>query len=106
LFFIKESVLRLKTELSEIEKQITNEEDNIHLLNAEYAYLTSPERLKNLNKHHVALAETSLDQMQDYSVKNNSASMKLAIKPKEYNIKWRYKKGPSKYLTMVSAKKR
>lgn len=109
LFNIKENVMSIKGELTEVNNQVQDEIDKIHLLKAELAYLASPERLKALNDEYVKLSDTNLAQMeidpiiQDKEVREvrRVASVKL----RSENTKWRYKKGPSKYVTMASGKK-
>jgi hypothetical protein len=108
LFNIKENVMSLRTELLQINHQVEHEVDTIHLLKAELAYLTSPERLKSLNKQYVKLSETQLAQMEinPLNQKNKRNLYNIATaRVNNKNIKWRYKKGISRYLTMVSPKK-
>ena len=45
----------LKSELSEVRKQIKLEKDSVHVLKAEMAYLASPERLSKLNNNYLQL---------------------------------------------------
>lgn len=108
LFTIKENVMNIRSELGEVTKQIQDESDKIHLLKAELAYLTSPSRLKALNDQYVKLTDTMLAQMENEDKKVDGAddSTKLLASGKIRNedIKWRFKKGPSKYVTMVSGK--
>ncbi len=108
LFTIKESVMNIRSELGEVTKQIQDESDKIHLLKAELAYLTSPSRLKALNDQYIKLTDTMLAQMEgeDKKVDGADDSTKLLASNKIRNedIKWRFKKGPSKYVTMVSGK--
>ncbi|GAB4163918.1 MAG: hypothetical protein Tsb006_3250 [Rickettsiaceae bacterium] len=108
LFSIKENVMSLRAELLEVNSQIEHEFDTIHLLKAELAYLTSPARLKQLNEEYVRLSDTAIAQMdvdpisQDSKTKiHKIANNKISSK----NTRWRYKKGPSKYLTMAAGKK-
>ena len=109
LFNIKDRVMSIRTELSEVKKQMQNELDTIHLLKAEFAYLGSPERLKRLNENYLKLKDTQISQMTiDPLNKNELVLNKQIVSSKiiqKSNVKWRYKKGPSKYLTMVSAKR-
>ena len=106
LFNIKDSVMTIRMELREVSKQMQYESDTIHLLKAELAYLASPERLQKLNKDHLALNETKVSQMisDPLQVKAEHSGVQIASKLSTNNVKWRYKKGPSKYLTLVSAK--
>jgi hypothetical protein len=106
LFNIKDSVMTIRMELREVSKQMQYESDTIHLLKAELAYLASPERLQKLNKDHLALNETKVSQMisDPLQVKAEHSVVQIASKLRANNVKWRYKKGPSKYLTLVAAK--
>lgn len=109
LFYIKDRVTTLRTELKEVKKQIESEQDTMHILKAELAYLTSPERLQRLAKNYLDLKTTEVSQMSvdplideqlDQTVKTKLASTEI----RSNSVKWRYKKGPSKYVTRVSHK--
>lgn len=108
LFNIKNNVMTIRSELVEVKKQIRYEADTIHVLKAELAYLTSPVRLKKLNKQYLKLEDTKVAQMisdprkEKVIFKSHSFASK---KTSRSNTKWRYKKGPSKYLTLASGKK-
>lgn len=99
--------MTMRMELREVSKQMQRESDTIHLLKAELAYLASPERLHRLNNDYLALKETKVSQMIRDPLKENDEQLgaKLAdSKLRINNVKWRYKKGPSKYLTLASGK--
>jgi len=107
LFNIKDNVMTIRMELSEVNKQIQYESDTIHLLKAELAYLASPERLQILNKGYLSLKETKVSQMiiDPAREKPNGSGVQFAnSKIRVNNVKWRYKKGPSQYLTLASGK--
>ncbi len=108
LFTIKDNVMNIRSELGEVTKQIQDESDKIHLLKAELAYLTSPSRLKALNDQYIKLSDTMLAQMEtdDNKVEgvNDSTKLLASTKIRSEDTKWRFKKGPSKYVTMVSGK--
>lgn len=118
LFSIKNNVMALRAELTEVKKQINRETDSIHVLKAEFAYLTSPQRLKALNDRHLKLKETKVSQMIVDPIKKSNSSQGTTIASKDSsrgniirnnmdrgNVKWRFKKGPTKYLTLTSGKK-
>lgn len=108
LFNIKNNVMTIRAELAEVTKQINYEADTIRVLKAELSYLTSPSRLKRLNAEYLKLEDTKVSQMI-----SDPRSEKMILKPHRLasttglksNTKWRFKKGPSKYLTLVSGKK-
>ena len=107
LFNIKDNVMSIRAELREVSKQVQYESDTIHILKAELAYLSSPERLKRLSSDYLGLKDTKVSQMirDPLNVKEEKYVKQLAgSQLKSRNIKWRYKKEPNKYLTMVSSK--
>ncbi len=105
LFTIKESVITIKAEIYEVNNQLNHEIDTIHLLKAELAYLSSPERLKQLNEQYIKLSNTQISQMDCDPLKvEDISSTKQVIAAHNKTVKWRYKKGPQQYIT-VSGKK-
>ena len=106
LFYIKEEVVNARIELQEINKQLNQEQDHIHILKAEFAYLTCPSRLQKLNEHYVKLQETRLAQLVDDIVPGKQKhNVQIAQAPSK-KTPWRYKQGPTQYITLVSAKKK
>ena len=107
LFYIKDSVMSIRAELRAVSKQMQYESDTIHILKAEFAYLTSPDRLKRLSSDYLGLKDTKISQMISDPLntkKEKHAKQLVSFQLKSSNIKWRYKKGPNKYLTIVSSK--
>ena len=108
LFSIKNNVMAIRAELSEVRKQISYEADTIRVLKAELSYLTSPSRLKRLNAEFLKLEDTKVAQMisdprnEKLALKSNRLASATVSRVK---TKWRFKKGPYKYLTLVSGKK-
>jgi len=108
LFNIKNNVTAIRAELVEVNKQMRYEIDTIHVLKAELSYLASPTRLRKLNSEYLKLKDTKVAQMITDPRKEEVAfkSVRFAsVKASSSNVKWRYKKGPSKYMTLVSGKK-
>lgn len=113
LFFIKEKVVYMRSELYEVKRQIDNERDSIHILRAEFAYLSDPKRLSRLNNNYLQLSTTSTKQIVssigDENIDSVNASYSnnrkiLSASAVSRNVKWRYKKGPDKYMTRVVGK--
>ena len=108
LFNIKDSVMTLKYELQEVRKQVRNEEDAIRILKAELAYLGSPERIQKFAAKYLSLEKPKVTQMiRDPLISENSEEPKrfASTKINKRATKWHYKKGPTKYLTMVKGGK-
>ena len=105
LFSIKERVSILDYQLSSVLKQINNENNNIHILKAEQAYLLSPSRLKKLMVAYLALETVKSHQMvKDPLAPSSNQNIKF-----DHNIniskssKWRYKRiTNNKYIQTVS----
>ncbi len=47
-YIIKQQVIHLDSKLSSINREISNCEESLHLLSAEWSYLNNPERLQQL----------------------------------------------------------
>jgi hypothetical protein len=110
LFSIKDMVVSVRSEVKEVAKQIQRENDMIHLFKAELSYLSSPERLHELNNKYLALQETTLSQMivDPLKVENNPEVNDRVLKLADSalaasKVKWRYRKN-SKHLTLVADK--
>ncbi|WPY00374.1 Putative FtsL-like secreted protein [Candidatus Trichorickettsia mobilis] len=109
LFIIKSQVRSFCYQIDELSKQISEERDKAHMLKAEMAYLTSPDRLRQLssylgldNVHSHQMITDPLLQTVDTKTKKQYAVANLSTK---HHIKWRYKKAPSKYIQRVVATK-
>ncbi len=63
LFAIKHKVQVLNKQLNEINTKIISEKENIHILKAEYTYLTNPKRIKKLVDSNLALQTIKPDQI-------------------------------------------
>ena len=55
LFFVKFYVQKLNKKLVLLEAEITREQDNIHIMSAEIAHLSRPERLVELSSKYLDL---------------------------------------------------
>jgi cell division protein FtsL len=63
LFYVKHMVQNLEEDLSSLERQIKNDKEEIHVLKAEWAYLSRPERVKVLAAQNLDLQPTSSEQI-------------------------------------------
>jgi hypothetical protein len=59
LYQLKHEVMTLETELGRLNRQIVREQENIHVLRAEWAYTNQPQRLQALAERHLDLAPMS-----------------------------------------------
>ncbi|MCZ6901287.1 MAG: hypothetical protein O7C59_09110 [Rickettsia endosymbiont of Ixodes persulcatus] len=107
LFSIKERVSTLDYQLSSVVKQINSENNNIHILKAEQAYLLSPARLKKLVAAYLTLETVKSYQMiKDPLLPTTTKNIKFAHNisiPKD--SKWRYRRiTNNKYIQTVSSR--
>jgi len=64
MFKVKYSVQDLEDELGRMRKQTVAEQQEIRVLNAEWSYLTQPERLAELNRKFLSLTPIPVKQLQ------------------------------------------
>jgi hypothetical protein len=57
LFFIKHEVKDLESRLGAVHHDIARNEDEIHVLNAEWSYLNDPARLRDLAERHLSMKQ-------------------------------------------------
>lgn len=111
LFTIKDKVASLHYQISTISKQLAEENNMLHILKAEQAYLTSPNRLRKLASLYLQLDNIKITQMVSDPLSRTEA--KYVISPEEglqyltkTTAKWRYKThNTNKYIKTVSSKK-
>ncbi len=65
LFFVKSRVQELSRNIKTVNAKILSERENIHVLKAEYSYLTNPKRLKKLSDKSLSLKALTNDQILD-----------------------------------------
>ncbi len=63
LFMLKHQVRALEEQLAHINRQIGDEQQQIHVLKAEWSHLNDPARLKELAKRHLNLEPVDLAHM-------------------------------------------
>jgi hypothetical protein len=64
LFQVKYKVKNLKRDLLETHRQLVLEKENIHVLKAEWTYLTQPVRIERLTEKYLGLKPIRVSQMQ------------------------------------------
>lgn len=57
-YAIKQKVIELDGELSRVHRNIAQYQESMHILNAEWAYLTRPSRLQALVENHTHLHQS------------------------------------------------
>jgi len=67
LFYVKHVVANLETDLTSLNKSIKSDKEEIHVLTAEWTYLSRPERVKQLSAKYLDLAPTKSTQIADIS---------------------------------------
>ena len=63
LFQVKYKVQTLEDDLRRLNAAITAEQEQLHVLSAEWAYLNRPARLQELSARHLALHQPTVDQI-------------------------------------------
>lgn len=67
LYMVKYKVQSVKAEVALAEKQLSEEKRNIHVLNAEWTYLTRPERIKVLSAKYLDIKPMQGQQIVEFS---------------------------------------
>lgn len=68
LYLVKYSVQDVQRDVAVLEHDLEKERESLHLLNAEWAYLNRPDRLRDLAEKHLALEPLDSRQIQDVGV--------------------------------------
>lgn len=68
LYLVKYVVEDVQRDVASLETELASEEESLHLLNAEWAYLNRPERLHDLADKHLMLQPIDSRQIQDVGV--------------------------------------
>jgi hypothetical protein len=67
LYMVKYKVQNIKIEVAAAERQLNDEKKNLHVLNAEWAYLSRPDRLRQLSAKYLDVKPQQGMQMADFS---------------------------------------
>ena len=65
LYFAKYTVQGIKEEVIEVSRKLDEEREALHVISAEWAYLSRPERLQELNTKYLKLVPVTAEQMAD-----------------------------------------
>ncbi|PZP86825.1 MAG: cell division protein FtsL [Azospirillum brasilense] len=68
IYLVKYTVQDVQRDVVALKTELAQERESLHLLNAEWAYLNRPERLRELSDRHLALAPMDSRQIQDVGV--------------------------------------
>ncbi len=68
LYMVKFSVQNLQREVVTAQRDLAQEKESLHLLNAEWAYLNRPERLRRLSDAHLNLVPLDSRRMQNMNL--------------------------------------
>lgn len=63
MFYVKYKVSHLRDELIQVNRDILDTTDALHVLDAEWSYLNQPDRLKKLNDQHGKLVPLEVVQL-------------------------------------------
>lgn len=64
LYFVKFQVQELQRQTATLEQELEKELEHLHVIEAEWAYLTRPDRLQELARHHTTLKPVAGMQVQ------------------------------------------
>jgi cell division protein FtsL len=67
IYMVKYKVQDLKKEVALIEETLLQEKKNIHILRAEWAFLTRPERIRKLSEKYLTVQPITAKQIVDIS---------------------------------------
>jgi cell division protein FtsL len=73
LYLVKYSVQGVQRDVATLKQQLATEKESLHLLNAEWAYLNRPDRLRQLAERHLDMVP--LDSRQIEEIKAIPAAM-------------------------------
>lgn len=65
LYIVKYRVQAIQAEIAEVKRQMETEQESLHVVAAEWAYLNHPDRLQLLAQKHLKLAPVGVAQVAD-----------------------------------------
>lgn len=65
LYMVKFSVQNLQRDVAQTSAQLAQEKESLHLLNAEWAYLNRPDRLRRLSDSHLTMVPLDSKRMEN-----------------------------------------
>ncbi len=75
VYLVKYSVQDVQREVAAVKRELAVEKESLHLLNAEWAYLNRPDRLRQLADRHLDLVPLDSKQINSVSVLPAAATM-------------------------------
>lgn len=75
LYLVKYTVQDVQRNVATLKTELAQEKESLHLLNAEWAYLNRPDRLRNLSDRHLDLVAIDSRQIGQVSVLPAAAVM-------------------------------
>ena len=72
LFFVKHEVKDLETKLASVKHEIIRNQEDIHVLNAEWSFLNDPVRLRDLAQRHLGMKQMGPTQVATLDTLNGS----------------------------------
>ena len=81
LFWVKYHVVKVKTQLQKVQREISKDLEIIHVLQAEWTYLNQPQRLQYLARKYLNMQNITVAQIRrDLLPKNSTTKVVLANK--------------------------
>lgn len=68
LFFVKHNVRNMDREITKINREILKEKEAIHVLNAEWVFLTQPSKISKLASKHLSLSSINIKEVKRISL--------------------------------------
>lgn len=86
LYLVKYSVQDVQRDVVSLRENLAVEKESLHLLNAEWAYLNRPDRLRQLAERHLDLVPLDSRQIEDINVLPAAATEDEEAVPASKNI--------------------